>query len=47
MNNINYDRFKIFSELFDDLKKESTNVEKTIFISTECWVAQLGERDLT
>ena len=48
MDNTNYDKLKIFSELFEEIKEfEKKKVDEKIYVSTESWIAQLGERNLT
>ena len=46
-NSIDNDKYKIFSEIFENLEnfvdKKETDI---IFISTESWLAQLGKRNL-
>ena len=47
-NNKNNDKLKLFSEIFDDLKlTETKNIRDQVFISTDNWLAQLGDRNLT
>lgn len=41
-------KLKLFSELFEDLNLiETKNVKEHVFISTDNWLAQLGDRNLT
>ena len=48
MNNNNNDKIKFFSELFEDLKQtDPKNIKDHVFISTDNWLAQLGDRNLT
>ena len=47
-NNNNNNKLKLFSELFEDLKlTETKNIKDHVFISTDNWLAQLGDRNLT
>ncbi len=47
-NNIDNDKFKFFSEIFENY--ENLNVKEetaTLFVSTESWLAQLGIRNIS
>lgn len=48
MDNNNNNKIKLFSELIEDLKHtEPKNTKEHFFISTDNWLAQLGDRNLT
>ena len=47
-DNIDNDKFKFFSEIFENYKSFNVKEEtKTLFVSTESWLAQLGIRNIS